>query len=706
MVVEIPDTTPPINVVQDEIPEDGKQININTDTPIFADEANDTTNESFLNDGGSMHDLKSKSEKPIFSDDESDIQPRNSKQKTNEGSTGSVSDVAEETAKFETERPIFSDDEESFDDAIKLSSALVNPIFSDSDDDDDASNFDGTMEMRTNGVGSESPTEPRNANSKQKSKGKKPKHLKSKEKKRLKFKAPEVEKPDPVNLVLKSEIEIVKQLESGPTEAEIRRRQLIEVDPDVLEDKIERLNQITINALEIKNSSLEQKRQIRVTTENLAVHLRDSVYSEFVESSLEKQMNKVFSTYDDAFPFNPLEFIKKGEFSDDEKESDKAANDDKFIDLSDSDDSDDEGVKIKNIKSEPKMPTKEERELEERKRRFVLAQARPQSSRTALLTALRQKVQETANENYCTQMRMQRDQLQTRLQIAEHCRKLVELLKARHENRKAAEREERRKKFQMTANSNEDEFDDGDDLEDGKFLTEEEKKAILEQFQEQDSASSEDGDGDDEDAEDEPIPFANAGFEADEMSVVQEELEGAREAILDSKVNAHMFAAVMAESAEDDNGSIDAGSGGGVVAASEISNNMEDEEIPSHKAEEPTQLDEVILDPVSMTARDDDLHMEENDVVVRYGRPSRLTQVDDDIPEGNEASSSQQQQQHGKERASPPKPKKTGNSLFRLQLEQEEQLVKRAKVIPVDVIHIHCTLLTLQTCLGESEHAR
>ena len=651
----VADLAPSIHTVDEII---GKKIIAD---PLFSDESDTLEEKSPLKSDIEAVKSEENVEKLSFSDDDSDFQPRNSTRRT---SKETDSNVSEDAAIVTTEKPIFSDDEEeSVEDVIK-SPKNEKPIFPDDD-----SSVGGEMELNKEPINDEleNPTESAILKEKKRVKSKKTKLHKNKEKKHRKSKAPELEKPDPVNLVLKSEIEIVKQLESGPTEAEIRRRQLIEVDPDILEDKIERLNQITISALENKFSSVEQKRQIRATAESLAVHLRDSVYTEFVESSLEKQMNKVFSAFEDvSFPFNPLEFIKKGDFSEDEKGDDKPT-EEKLIDLSDSDVSDGEDIQV-NIKiSEPKMPTKEEIELEERKRRFLQAQARPQSSRTALLTALRQKVQETANENYCTQMRMQRDQLQTRLQIAENCRKLVELLKAKHEHRKASEREERRKMFQMTANSNEDEFDDGDDIEDGKFLTEEEKQAILAQFQDEDSASSEEEA--DIDAEE------DAAEEADAMSVVQEELEGAREAILDSKINANKLAALMSESTHSAN--IDPS---GDVVPENIQ--TADNSAPFHRDEEPTQIDEVAFDPVSMAVRDDspssDAHVEENDIVVRYGRPSRLTQVDDDLPEYGEESSSHQQKE--KERATPPKLKKSGNAMFRLQLEQEEQLAKRSKV--------------------------
>ena len=154
-ITVITDSVPPINIVENEISEFGKKI-----VGVTA---------------------KFETEKPIFSDDESDIQPRNSMQLTNEES---MSDVGE-TAKLETEKSIFSDDEKSFESAIKPPN-LEKPIFSDDDD----SNFDGTMEIETKEVGSEEIDEFTTiANSKQKSKGKKSQHLKRKEKKRLKSKS-------------------------------------------------------------------------------------------------------------------------------------------------------------------------------------------------------------------------------------------------------------------------------------------------------------------------------------------------------------------------------------------------------------------------------------------------------------------------------------------------------------------------------------
>ena len=66
-------------------------------------------------------------------------------------------------------------------------------------------------------------------------------------------------------------------------------------------------------------------------------------------------------------------------------------------------------------------------ELQRRKARFFAAQAQgssraPANSRAALLTSLRSKVHQTAKENYCSQKKIQTEQLAVRLQIAEKCR--------------------------------------------------------------------------------------------------------------------------------------------------------------------------------------------------------------------------------------------------------------------------------------------
>ena len=67
---------------------------------------------------------------------------------------------------------------------------------------------------------------------------------------------------------------------------------------------------------------------------------------------------------------------------------------------------------------------KERRELEIRRERYLAAVKAPRTSRSALLTTLRQKVAVTAKENYCNQrkVRIKSEELTLRLQIADKCR--------------------------------------------------------------------------------------------------------------------------------------------------------------------------------------------------------------------------------------------------------------------------------------------
>ena len=65
---------------------------------------------------------------------------------------------------------------------------------------------------------------------------------------------------------------------------------------------------------------------------------------------------------------------------------------------------------------------RESAEVERRKQLFLAANKAPKNSRAALLIALRQKVHQTAKENYCNQRKIQTEHLSVKLQIAEKCR--------------------------------------------------------------------------------------------------------------------------------------------------------------------------------------------------------------------------------------------------------------------------------------------
>jgi endonuclease/exonuclease/phosphatase (EEP) superfamily protein YafD len=68
---------------------------------------------------------------------------------------------------------------------------------------------------------------------------------------------------------------------------------------------------------------------------------------------------------------------------------------------------------------------RERQELEQRKLRFLAASKAPKNARQALLISLRQKVQQTAKENYCSAKNINTEQLTLKLKIAEKCRWVI-----------------------------------------------------------------------------------------------------------------------------------------------------------------------------------------------------------------------------------------------------------------------------------------
>lgn len=65
---------------------------------------------------------------------------------------------------------------------------------------------------------------------------------------------------------VQAEIDAVKKLESGPTEAELRRRRLIEIDQDEMEDRIERINRVALKAISSVTgwTAEESLKQVRI----------------------------------------------------------------------------------------------------------------------------------------------------------------------------------------------------------------------------------------------------------------------------------------------------------------------------------------------------------------------------------------------------------------------------------------------------------
>jgi hypothetical protein len=452
---------------------------------------------------------------------------------------------------------------------------------------------------------------------------------------------------------LKSEIDIVKQLASGPSDAEIRRRLLIESDPDVLNEKVERLNQITLDAICGKKfSAEEQKRQLRGCRDFLNQQLRDSDSEELVQSSLEKQMGRVFNLDDmERYPFDPMAFLISETLSED--------GDGAVVSLSDSDE---EIEIVPNKETKTPLLSAEDKEILERKRRFELAQCRPQSSRTALYASLREKVQQTAFENYCAQVRVKKEQLQTRLQIAEKCRLLVELLKARHESRLEAVRAERRRRYRSTAEEEDEEFDGENDFHGGAHLLGAEE---LEVAEEEDGGSE----GTEEDEEGEEGP--------DE--VLMEELQEAEEAILDSAQNLVRMQRAVANRVEEEddlNGPpppppeeeeavITYGRRGRQLVRRQHNEEEEEEKEVEEREEEEEKEEE---------------EKEEEEKEASVVEPSTEEPVEEPHHEGESESRVEEPPEEVAKEKEEKRKKVSGNAIFRMELEREEQLLRKQKV--------------------------
>lgn len=231
-------------------------------------------------------------------------------------------------------------------------------------------------------------------------------------------------------------------------------------DEDELEEKIEQLNK---RGLEIitKSTGLskEQRKQRLIECRTFLARIwksekdEDVDHAEFIEINIEKQYNRLFPVSDDV-PFDALEYLERDSYSSDDKSDDDNDSDDdkeeeekeEMICLSDSSDDEDsdreEGgagsgnttdQSISPLRplpppttttSRPALPTNDPRR---RFRQILLQQHQQQrlmnkNSKTALLFSLRQKIHETAMENYCHQKKIAKEDLQLRLEIAERCR--------------------------------------------------------------------------------------------------------------------------------------------------------------------------------------------------------------------------------------------------------------------------------------------
>lgn len=151
---------------------------------------------------------------------------------------------------------------------------------------------------------------------------------------------------------------------------------------------------------------------------------------EFIEKTIHKQYDRLFRQNEDI-PFNALEYLEQEEFSDeeDEEEATKAEQAGELIFLSDSEEEDesreDGNTTDPSISPPQKLPVAPAeqarssfRQLFSQQRQRVLAK----DSRASLLISLRQKVHQTAVENYCHQRKIHKEQFDLRLEIADKCR--------------------------------------------------------------------------------------------------------------------------------------------------------------------------------------------------------------------------------------------------------------------------------------------
>jgi hypothetical protein len=90
-----------------------------------------------------------------------------------------------------------------------------------------------------------------------------------------------------------------------------------------------------------------------------------------------------------------------------------------FIELSDSD-SDNEGEVV--VRTQPVQVSVAPTETDLRREAYLAKMSRPKSARAALLISLRQKVLQTAGDNYCEEKRINNGQLAVRMEIAEKTR--------------------------------------------------------------------------------------------------------------------------------------------------------------------------------------------------------------------------------------------------------------------------------------------
>jgi hypothetical protein len=177
--------------------------------------------------------------------------------------------------------------------------------------------------------------------------------------------------------------------------------------------------------------------QLQECRQFLATHLRMAEYEKVVEDGIAKQNKQSYP--DSEVSVNCLQYLhcEEDQYSSDEGENEGEQSSDKdsadkaveqavrdpsagMIVLSDSDEDDDEEEVVK-AQPVPVVLT----ETDIRREAYLAKMSRPKSARAALLISLRQKVLQTAGDNYCADKKINNGQLAVRMEIAEKTRWVV-----------------------------------------------------------------------------------------------------------------------------------------------------------------------------------------------------------------------------------------------------------------------------------------
>jgi hypothetical protein len=327
---------------------------------------------------------------------------------------------------------------------------------------------------------------------------------------------------------VETEIEVVKLLESGPTEAEKRKLILMEIDEDELEERKHCLNKYINQEMNINlksshednfKSLIDVKKWLneqRFTGTTLVQKwIQDEFKFNYTQDEIESLTNndkKILKRKKDRLIRNDdriidvFKFLDNKEDKDDEDdyESDSSSDSDEdkkikddvnttneeIILFSESEEEDseneiDQAEIIKKLEQEKEMKLKLELQKMEqnmkKKRILKLNAVKPLNQRSSLIRGFREKVRATANETYCKEVSSKRganpltiDQLSLKLKIEEKCRQFIVMLKEHEEYviqlekyRLIQEREDkefRRKQIRYDSDDSDDEFDENVDI--------------------------------------------------------------------------------------------------------------------------------------------------------------------------------------------------------------------------------------------------